>query len=503
MVTTVDDILARHGLITLTPELVERSREHEVHGISEVTGRGEPQVARGALVYVARHQWPDVVTPATLAQRIRSGGGVAVLVDNDDLGLPPEFVHDCLRSSLPVFVLPRTTTVDEIRSAVGPAPSDRAIQDATDVSEIQKLLGRHAEDTGTEVWLALSGCLIPGTPGMRPAARVIDVIGSEPSKLSGAALQGVSLRIEVAPGTSVVILNPHRRKLSRRSVDSLVRAVAAWRRALQVRRSARASIEAALIRELVQANAPSATLDPWVRSFGFTTGARVRAIVLVVDEHESAPAFLVDALHDVAVNAGTRCVAGVHGPCAYALVEWEASDTADAGEAFEDSLAGLARLFAARDGLTVNVGFSSCVLQSADDLVRGFISGRQLAERTARKVNAPLDRLPLPPTTAGALLAGDPTARDTLIRTLLVPVEDYDARRGTQYLGTLRTFLALDGHFGATANELGIHINTLRYRLSRIENLSGRGLATTGDRSDYYLALCLRESMLPESPNRG
>lgn len=492
---TVDDIFARLGLTTLTPGLVERSRATSVREIYELDSTGTLEIGPGSVVYVAPHRWQEVGTPATFAQQIRANGGIAVVVDNDDLGLPPEFVQDCVRSALPVLVLPRTASAADLRAAVRRTGTGRLNGDENDsASEMRALLARFAGDSGTEVWLAMSGCLISGAPAAPPTARTLQVLGHQPTRLSTSSLHDRSLRIELDRGASIIVLNPDRRPVARRSLEVLCTAVTAWLNALHTRRTARLSIEAALIRELVEANTPPATLDPWVRSFGFTKGARVRAIVLAVDCADAQHLDLVNALHDVAVSADTQCVAGVHGGCVYAMVEGESADSADAGEAFEDRLTLLADILAARDGITVDVGFSSCVLTSADDLVRGLINARQLALRHTRKVNAPDERLPLPQTTTASLLGADPAACEVLARTLLAPVDDYDARRGTQYLSTLRTFLALDGHFGSTANELGIHINTLRYRLTRIESLTGRGLATTADRSDYYTALCLRES---------
>lgn len=54
---------------------------------------------------------------------------------------------------------------------------------------------------------------------------------------------------------------------------------------------------------------------------------------------------------------------------------------------------------------------------------------------------------------------------------------------------TLRTFLELDGHYGATAERLHIHVNTLRNRLARLTELTRRDVRTTDGRVDLFLAL--------------
>ena len=48
----------------------------------------------------------------------------------------------------------------------------------------------------------------------------------------------------------------------------------------------------------------------------------------------------------------------------------------------------------------------------------------------------------------------------------------YDGERGTDYVATLRAFLDVHGDAGRTAAALGIHVNTLRYRLRRLAEIA-------------------------------
>jgi sugar diacid utilization regulator len=90
-----------------------------------------------------------------------------------------------------------------------------------------------------------------------------------------------------------------------------------------------------------------------------------------------------------------------------------------------------------------------------------------------------------------ALQADD--VRSAFQTSVLGPVCDYDARHRSDLLPTLDAFLASCGGWQRTADALHIHVNTLRYRLSRIEELTGRDLASMGDRVDFHLALRARE----------
>jgi DNA-binding PucR family transcriptional regulator len=72
---------------------------------------------------------------------------------------------------------------------------------------------------------------------------------------------------------------------------------------------------------------------------------------------------------------------------------------------------------------------------------------------------------------------------------LLAPVREYDGRRNAELLATLESFLACDGSWSACASQMYVHVNTVRYRISRIEALTGRDLSALADRVDFFLAL--------------
>ncbi|TQM84599.1 DNA-binding PucR family transcriptional regulator [Saccharothrix saharensis] len=88
------------------------------------------------------------------------------------------------------------------------------------------------------------------------------------------------------------------------------------------------------------------------------------------------------------------------------------------------------------------------------------------------------------------LLAGVPEElRRSLRRRLLGPVLDYDAEHGSDLVGTLRVFLDCSGSWTAAAARLHVHVNTLRYRVGRVEDLLGVDLSEFTERVDLYLAL--------------
>ncbi len=80
--------------------------------------------------------------------------------------------------------------------------------------------------------------------------------------------------------------------------------------------------------------------------------------------------------------------------------------------------------------------------------------------------------------------------RETAVA-LLQPLRDYDDDRGGQLLHTLEVFLRSGGRLSAAANELYVHPNTLRHRVQIIEDITGRSLDSTRDRTDFHLAIAL------------
>ena len=91
------------------------------------------------------------------------------------------------------------------------------------------------------------------------------------------------------------------------------------------------------------------------------------------------------------------------------------------------------------------------------------------------------------------LLAGIPDdLRRTFRDRVLGPVLDYDRQHRSDLVPTLRTFLDCSGSWARCAELLHVHVNTLRYRIARIEQLTGRDLSTLSDRVDLFLALQLQ-----------
>ena len=94
--------------------------------------------------------------------------------------------------------------------------------------------------------------------------------------------------------------------------------------------------------------------------------------------------------------------------------------------------------------------------------------------------------------TAVQLLTAIPDhLRQTFAEHVLGAVVEYDRRNNADLMPTLRAFLVCAGSWSKTAALLHLHLNTVRYRVARVEELTGRDLGRVADRTDIYLALQL------------
>src|SRR2546430_886894 len=87
----------------------------------------------------------------------------------------------------------------------------------------------------------------------------------------------------------------------------------------------------------------------------------------------------------------------------------------------------------------------------------------------------------------------DDDALVSYCRTVLGPVEQGEGDYGDELLRSLDAFIEHNGHWEKAANALYCHRHTLRYRIRRVEQLTGRDFSSARDRIEFWLALRGRE----------
>jgi purine catabolism regulator len=81
---------------------------------------------------------------------------------------------------------------------------------------------------------------------------------------------------------------------------------------------------------------------------------------------------------------------------------------------------------------------------------------------------------------------------------ILAPIEDSEGAYGGELMRSLEAFIECNGQWERAAKTLFCHRHTLRYRIRRVEELTGRSLDSARDRIDFWLALRGRELVQTE-----
>ncbi|MEA2333427.1 MAG: hypothetical protein QOH58_3565 [Thermoleophilaceae bacterium] len=76
---------------------------------------------------------------------------------------------------------------------------------------------------------------------------------------------------------------------------------------------------------------------------------------------------------------------------------------------------------------------------------------------------------------------------------VLGPLEHATGEYGDELIRSLEAFIEQNGQWERAARELYCHRHTLRYRIRRVEQLTGRNLSIARDRIEFWLALRARE----------
>jgi len=87
----------------------------------------------------------------------------------------------------------------------------------------------------------------------------------------------------------------------------------------------------------------------------------------------------------------------------------------------------------------------------------------------------------------------DTLSLEVFYDSVLGRLRDYDAQNSSDLVKSLASFLEANGHWGDAAEKLFVHRHTLRYRMKRVEEITGRDLGSSQDRMEFWLALKARE----------
>ncbi|WP_370946921.1 PucR family transcriptional regulator [Amycolatopsis sp. cg5] len=120
-----------------------------------------------------------------------------------------------------------------------------------------------------------------------------------------------------------------------------------------------------------------------------------------------------------------------------------------------------------------------------------FSAGLRQAEQASRAAQA--KRVPVvrfaDHAAHGLVELVDPEVAQAFAGTLLAPLRQHDATGRGDLVTSLRCWLEHHGHWDLAANQLDVHRHTLRNRMRKVEELTGRSLDSPGFRAELWLAL--------------
>ena len=141
------------------------------------------------------------------------------------------------------------------------------------------------------------------------------------------------------------------------------------------------------------------------------------------------------------------------------------------------------------------VGPTVASVVDAAKSAKAALAGFSVA-KARRELNRPLSADDVLPERA---LAGDPLARRALVTHIYEPLRDHQL----DLLGTLWTYLETGHSLEATARELFVHANTVRYRLKKVAQVVSWDPGNPRDALTLHLAIILGTMSEPHTPGMG
>jgi PucR family transcriptional regulator, purine catabolism regulatory protein len=222
-----------------------------------------------------------------------------------------------------------------------------------------------------------------------------------------------------------------------------------------------------------------------LRPFGI--GGEAAVLVFDVDDPPEAEGTLEAALAEAGVPALVATSAAAGRPLLCAVVDAGTADPVGTARRAREALTGGRGRNGVRAAASRPAGVGS--LRRAFHEARCALEATSLADGESADVASHRD--------LGAftllLALQDEDALRLYSDGLLEPIEQTEGEYGGELLRSLEAFIENNGNWERAARQLYCHRHTLRYRIRKIEELTGRDLGRATDRIELWLALRARE----------
>jgi hypothetical protein len=427
----------------------------------------------------------DADVPRFVAALADAGAAALVACDADTGVLPAALVQECERRAVPLLEAPVDLSFADVIEHAGQALAAERVQGRqrrlmsalSRGAELPELLGAAGLDTSCWVLTPLGRVVAgPEPPFERVAAWV------------RAWLSGGGRRVRVGTVTLVPLPDSDAADVTRwflavaepfdeRDVGELASVVGLHRRRELDNRRIAGQVTGTVLRAVLSGAARA-------EEIALVAGIDVRRPLRVLTASApGAPAGRAGAvLAELVATLRAPGAVGVVAERVYALLP------ADGELDVRLATRALRLLEPALAGGRVVVGISST--SSAPDLRGAVAEARYAVELGERQPGRTRVVAGDEVAVHRLLLAGVPDElRAALRRRVLGPVLDHDARYGGRLVETLTVFLDCSGSWSRAAARLHVHVNTLRYRIAKVEQLTGADLGDFTQRIDVYLAL--------------
>ncbi|MFZ5643649.1 MAG: helix-turn-helix domain-containing protein [Bacillota bacterium] len=182
------------------------------------------------------------------------------------------------------------------------------------------------------------------------------------------------------------------------------------------------------------------------------------------------------------------CWLGVLGDCSMLVLVKKEPDTGTIPRELPQAINQVLRRYAS--DITFSIGVGDVVCKGPAHFAEAFSEARQTVE-IGRKLKG-YGQITFSNNLGVNMLLyemGFSTASRAFSDRLLSGLMEYDRKHGSQLLETLEIYLEMGGNIAAAARALHTHVNTVRYRLSKVEELTGRSLKSHKNRFEFQLTL--------------
>ncbi len=240
-----------------------------------------------------------------------------------------------------------------------------------------------------------------------------------------------------------------------------------------------------LLEMILSGAARAADVPERLRAFGIDPSGQLAVLTMIVGDGRLRPSGSTDEIEAFFTRRGLPAVVAAGSQDTVAVIPWNGT-VSELVELAENLIDAVARRFP--DDRTV-VGIGDLATDSTS-LREPLIRSREVCQVLRRRATGSRVGTFADIGTHRMLLGlHDRNLLRRFADDILGPLRAHDEQNGTELERTLRTFLGNDGHWSTTAGDLYVHVNTLRNRVTRIGELTGRDLTKLPDRVDLFLAL--------------